>query len=66
MTEKGGRDPADGRTDDLAPVYKRHVQGAFVRSGASVLMWFCAWIAYYVGDIHSDNDRTLHSMSDVH
>jgi signal transduction histidine kinase len=55
MTDKSGQNPADGRTDGLAPVYKRHVQGAFVRSGASVFMWFCSWIAYYVDDMHSDN-----------
>lgn len=66
MTAQEDQDRSHIRVDDLAPVYKRHVQGAFVRSGASVLMWFCAWIAYYIDDIHSDNDRTLHSMSDVH
>ena len=55
MTVQGDRDRGVARTDDLAPVYRRHVQGAFVRSGASVLMWCCAWIAYLIGDIHNEN-----------
>ncbi|MHB9097972.1 MAG: sensor histidine kinase [Syntrophales bacterium] len=55
MTDKGDRNPADGRPGDLGLIYKRHVQGAIVRSGASVLMWFCGWIAYHIGDIRSEN-----------
>ena len=55
MNAQSDRDQTDIHTDDLASIYKRHVQGAFVRSGASVLMWGCAWIAYLVGDIHSEN-----------
>lgn len=55
MTDKGERDPADGHTDDLAPIYNRHVQGAVVRACASVLMWFCGWIAYLIGDIQREN-----------
>ncbi len=55
MTVQEDRDQEVARTDDLTPLYKRHVQGAFVRSGASVLMWCCAWIAYLIGDIHSEN-----------
>lgn len=55
MNAQGDRDQTDIHTDDLTSIYKRHVQGAFVRSGASVLMWCCAWIAYLVGDIHSEN-----------
>jgi len=55
MNAQGDRDQTDIHTDDLAPIYKRHVQGAFVRSGASVLMWGCAWIAYLIGDIRSEN-----------
>ena len=55
MTVQRDRDQVVARTDDLAPIYKRHVQGAFVRSGASVLMWLCAWIAYSIGDIKSEH-----------
>jgi signal transduction histidine kinase len=55
MTIEGNRLPGVVRPTDLAPVYGRHVQGAFVRAGASVLMWFCAWLAYFVGDIHREN-----------
>ena len=55
MTDEEDRDEADGRTANLALIYKRHVEGAFVRSGASVFMWGCAWIAYLVRDIRSDN-----------
>jgi signal transduction histidine kinase len=52
-------DQTDIRADDLAPVYRRHVQGAAVRSGASVIMWCCAWIAYHIGDIHNENFRGI-------
>jgi signal transduction histidine kinase len=54
MAYPGDGSAADGR-DDLTRIYQRHVQGAIVRSGASVLMWFCGWIAYHIGDIHSEN-----------
>ena len=55
MTDKGDRDQTDIHTDDLASIYKRHVQGAFVRSGASVLLWCSGWIAYLIDDIRSEN-----------
>jgi signal transduction histidine kinase len=55
MTSAGDQDRTAIRTENLQPVYRRHVQGAFVRSGASVAMWLCAWTAYYIGDIHREN-----------
>jgi len=55
MMANGKRDQIDNRTFDLTPVYKRHVQGAMIRSGASIIMWSCAWLAYYIGDIGNEN-----------
>ncbi len=55
MTDQRDRDREVTRTTDLAHIYKRHVQGALVRSGASVIMWFCGWVAYYIGDIRDEN-----------
>jgi signal transduction histidine kinase len=43
------------RADYLNIVYKRHVQGAFVRSIASFFMWCSSWIAYAFGIIGLDN-----------
>jgi signal transduction histidine kinase len=42
-------------TADLAPAYKRHVQGGYVRSGVSVFMWFSGLLAYQFGIIREDN-----------
>ncbi len=42
-------------TDNLALVYRRHVQGGIIRSGASVVMWFSCWIAYQFGLIRIEN-----------
>ena len=55
MTDQRDQDREATRTTDLAHIYKRHVQGALVRSGASVIMWFCGWVAYYIGDIRDEN-----------
>ncbi|MHB9097977.1 MAG: hypothetical protein ACYC5X_09155, partial [Syntrophales bacterium] len=55
MTETRDRDPTDIRIDDLTHVYKRHVQGAIIRSGASAVMWFSGLIAYQTGLIRSEN-----------
>ena len=55
MTEARDRDPADIGGDDLAHVYKRHVQGAIIRSGASVVMWCSGLIAYQIGLIRIEN-----------
>jgi signal transduction histidine kinase len=35
----------------LEMLYKRHFQGALVRSGASLFMWLCAFVAFLVGSI---------------
>lgn len=55
MPAAGDRDPAGSHAAELTPAYNRHVQGAYVRSGASVIMWFCGWVAYYIGDITGGN-----------
>src|SRR5271169_5683892 len=39
----------------LQSLYKRHRRGAFVRSGASILMWSSSAVAYWLGFIHADN-----------
>ncbi len=43
------------RDADLTHAYRRHVQGGFVRSGASLFMWISCWVAYQVGIIRFDN-----------
>ena len=49
------REQTNNLTDNLALVYKRHVQGGIVRSGASLVMWFSCWIAYQFGLIHIEH-----------
>ena len=34
-------------------LYRRHVQGALVRSGASLFMWIAAWVSLLFGAIQS-------------
>ena len=36
-------------------LYKRHVQGALVRSGACLFMWLVAWVALFIGVIESNH-----------
>jgi len=49
------REQTNSLIDNLALVYKRHVQGAIVRSAASFFMWCSAWIAYAFEIIRVDN-----------
>ena len=49
------REQTNNLTDNLAPIYKRHVQGGVIRSGASLVMWFSCWIAYQFGLIHIEH-----------
>jgi signal transduction histidine kinase len=37
--------------DQRATLFKRHLLGAYVRSGASLFMWLCAFAAFLVGMI---------------
>ena len=39
------------QSDQQAKLFKRHVQGAYVRSGASLFMWLCAFAAFLTGMI---------------
>ncbi|MHB8772252.1 MAG: sensor histidine kinase [Syntrophales bacterium] len=55
MPAEGNRDPAGSHAAELTPAYNRHVQGAYVRSGASIIMWFCGWVAYAIGDLRDEN-----------
>ncbi len=60
-------DPIQGSLDVLPAdrlklLYTRHVQGAIVRSGASVIMWLFAMTAY-VGDIIKTNHFTGITLS---
>jgi signal transduction histidine kinase len=43
------------RHDSLKTLYRRHVQGAAIRAGASFTMWLTSLIAYWLGLIHRDN-----------
>ena len=36
-------------------LYRRHVQGALVRSGASLFMWIAAWVSLFFGAIQSNH-----------
>lgn len=36
-------------------LYRRHVQGALVRSGASLFMWIAAWVSLLFGAIQSNH-----------
>lgn len=39
----------------LGNLYKRHRQGAFVRTGASLFMWLFAYVAYLIDSIQKDH-----------
>lgn len=41
--------------DHLKRLHKRHLQGAFIRSGASLFMWLFALFAFLAGIIKSDH-----------
>mgnify|MGYP001320402862 CR=1 FL=1 len=55
MTEKEPRDQTRIQPDFRITLYRRHVQGAIVRSAASFFMWCAAWIAYEFEIIRGDN-----------
>jgi PAS domain S-box-containing protein len=46
-------DKTDAPPDHLGTLYKRHFQGAIVRSGASVAMWLFALAAFIAGTIQT-------------
>jgi len=41
--------------EQLGKLYKRHRQGAFVRTGASIFMWLFAYFAYLIDVIQKDH-----------
>ncbi|TRZ87086.1 hypothetical protein D4R89_10170 [bacterium] len=47
--------PIRKKANDLKLLYKRNLQGAIIRSGASFIMWLSCLIAYLIGLIHLDN-----------
>ena len=55
MIAEEDRDQTRIRADYLNILYKRHVQGGFVRSIASFFMWCSSWIAYVFDIIRLDN-----------
>ncbi len=55
MIAQRDREQTNKPADNLTLVYRRHVQGAIVRSAASFFMWCSAWIAYAFGIIRVDN-----------
>ena len=55
MIAEEDRDQTRIRADYLDILYKRHVQGGFVRSIASFFMWCSSWIAYVFDIIRLDN-----------
>lgn len=46
---------SEGSEDYLEILYKRHYQGALVRSGASMVMWFFALLAFLANAIRSNH-----------
>ena len=42
-------------SDYCKRLYRRHVQGALVRTGASLFMWIAAWVALLFGAIQSNH-----------
>ena len=55
MTANEDRVQTNNLTDNLALVYKKHVQGGIVRSGAAVIMWLSCLIAYHLGLIRIEH-----------
>ncbi|MDH4266754.1 MAG: ATP-binding protein [Deltaproteobacteria bacterium] len=55
MTSQGIQNLGALPADYLMRLYRRHVQGALVRSGASLVMWLFALIAFLEGIIKSNH-----------
>ena len=49
------QDQVHSNPDQLKRLYKRHFQGALVRSGASLFMWLFALISFLVGSIQAQH-----------
>ena len=54
MTLPSNQDPRALDADYLRKLFRRHVQGALVRSGASVIMWVFALAPFLAGHITKD------------
>lgn len=54
MKEPSHHDDVESHVDYLAVLYRRHYQGALVRSGASVIMWFLALACILTNIINMD------------
>ncbi len=51
MNSRRNQDSDPGQLDDMRRSYRRNVQGALVRSGASLMMWVCALVSFWTGAI---------------
>ena len=55
MKEPSHRNEVEGSADYLEILYRRHFQGALVRSGASAIMWFFALVAFLTNAIRMNH-----------
>jgi signal transduction histidine kinase len=55
MNSRGNQGSDVWKTDYMRNLYRRHVQGALVRSGASLLMWLFALGSFWAGGIQINN-----------
>ena len=55
MKEPSDHDQVKSHVDYLDVLYRRHFQGALVRSGASVIMWLIALAAFHANVINMDH-----------
>jgi PAS domain S-box-containing protein len=59
MSEPSYHDEAKSHVDYLAVLYRRHFQGALVRSGGSVIMWLVALAAFHTNVINIDHFKGI-------
>lgn len=59
MNSRGNQGSDVWKTDYMRNLYRRHVQGALVRSGASLLMWLFALGSFWAGAIQINNFRGI-------
>jgi len=55
MTVEGNQDREKLQPDHLNRIYKRHLQGTLIRSGASAIMWVFCFAAFILDVIRIDN-----------
>jgi len=59
MNSRGNQGSDVWKTDYMRNLYRRHVQGALVRSGASLIMWLFALGSFWAGAIQINHFRGI-------